>query len=201
MAHDGNQQDKQTQLAAAKKAAVLEGSKGKKTGLMVAVVVVLALAAGGAAWWWHMGGGMAQGRLAGPLSPAQTMTPENGVFSHDLAQLADGKAHFFAYREPGGVVVRYFLVRAADGRVGAALDACDVCWRSGLGYEQTPQGMVCRNCGRVFPASQVGLVRGGCNPSPLSARVEGGKVLVSEAELKEGRSYFDLKAMGAGGRS
>jgi uncharacterized membrane protein len=122
------------------------------------------------------------------------------MIAHSLADLAGGKARFFSYKAAGGLEVRYFLIQTPDGQVRAALDACEVCWRSGLGYEQRGQSMVCRNCGRVFPSSQVGTIHGGCNPAPLSVKVEGGQALIVEAELQHGRAYFDLEGAGPGGR-
>lgn len=197
---DQSKSKAQEDQLAAKKAAVLGQQKSKSSLPKVAAALVLALLAGAGLWWW-MHPGMEQGRASGSLSPAKTVSAQEGLVVHAKAELADGKARFFSYREPGGLSVRYFLVQAQDGRIGAALDACDVCWRSGLGYEQQQRGMVCRNCGQVFPTSRVGLVRGGCNPSPLAVKVEGDRILVAENDLRQGRAYFDLKGAGPGGRS
>jgi hypothetical protein len=143
----------------------------------------------GAGLW----GGLWPGRAeaAGP-SPAQEMTSQGDIVRHPAAELADGQARYFSYKTPEGTLVRYFLVQDGRGKVRAALDACEVCWRAGLGYEQQGDVMVCRNCGRRFATVQVGEQRGGCNPVPLETKIEQGQVLVKAKDLQEGRPYFDL---------
>lgn len=60
-------------------------------------------------------------------------------------------------------------VRANDGTVRLAFDACQVCSDSGKGhYVQEGEYLVCQNCGTKFSIDQVGDVRGGCNPAPIS---------------------------------
>lgn len=90
----------------------------------------------------------------------------------------------------GGVSVKYFLVKAPDGTVRSALDACDVCFPSKKGYKQTGEFMTCVNCGQKFHISRVGMLKGGCNPHPVANTVEGDKVLLSKDELAQGVKYF-----------
>ena len=53
--------------------------------------------------------------------------------------------------------------------------------------------MVCRNCGRKFASNRVNEVKGGCNPSPLTRTVKGGKVVIKVSDIvSEGRRYFDF---------
>jgi uncharacterized membrane protein len=120
------------------------------------------------------------------------VTSQGEAVRHAVAELADGKARHFAYKTPEGVTVRYFLVQDGRGKVRAALDACEVCWRAGLGYEQEGDFMVCRNCGRRFATVQVGDERGGCNPVPLHLKIEQWQALVKAQELTDGRGYFEL---------
>lgn len=59
-------------------------------------------------------------------------------------------------------------VRANDGIIRLAFDACQVCSDSGKGhYVQEGEYLVCQNCGTKFSIDQVGAVRGGCNPAPI----------------------------------
>lgn len=160
---------------------------GARAALMVLGLAALVLAGAG------IGGGAFPGRAeaAGP-SPAKEMTSQGDFVRHPAAELADGKARHFSIKTPEGTTVRYFLVQDGRGKVRAALDACDVCWRAGLGYEQQGEFMICRNCGRRFATVQVSEQRGGCNPVPLEAKIEQGQVLVKAKDLMEGRSYFEL---------
>ena len=86
--------------------------------------------------------------------------------------------------------MRYFLVKAPDGSIRAALDACEVCAPEKKGFKQVGQAMVCVNCGKQFPLGRIGLTSGGCNPHPLKATVQGDQVLVDRAELTEGVRFF-----------
>jgi uncharacterized membrane protein len=106
-----------------------------------------------------------------------------------LAEMADGQAHFHKL-DVSGVDVRYFLVKAPDGTIRAALDACEVCAPEKKGFKQDGQSMICNNCGRQYPMSRIGLMRGGCNPHPLKATVQGDQVLLDRAELADGVKFF-----------
>lgn len=89
-----------------------------------------------------------------------------------------------------GTTVKYFLVKAPDGTVRSALDACDVCFPEKKGYKQSGEFMICVNCGMRFHISRVGMVKGGCNPHPVANKVEGSDVTLSKAELAQGVKYF-----------
>jgi uncharacterized membrane protein len=50
--------------------------------------------------------------------------------------------------------------------------------------------MVCNNCGRRFPADQINVVHGGCNPSPLERAVEGDSLVIQVDDIVAGLGYF-----------
>lgn len=107
-----------------------------------------------------------------------------------LADLADGKAHHYAWKSPEGKQIKFFALRSADGVIRAAFDACDVCWAEHKGYRQEGNYMVCRNCGQRFESTRVNEIRGGCNPSPLERSIQGGKLVIAAADLQAGARYF-----------
>ncbi len=107
----------------------------------------------------------------------------------------DGRAHFFSLKE-GNVDIRYFILKSSDGVLRAAFDACDVCWRAGKGYAQDGDAMVCRNCGRRFVSTKVNEVQGGCNPAPLTRRVQDGNLIIEADDIRQGNGYFDLGRKG-----
>ncbi|MBI5522853.1 MAG: DUF2318 domain-containing protein [Desulfarculus sp.] len=119
-------------------------------------------------------------------------TPGDEVV-YPVSEFQDGKARHYSLKSPEGITVRYFLLKASGGGIRAAFDACDVCWRSGKGYAQEGDNMVCKNCGRRFASSQVGLKRGGCNPGPLAISVTGDQVRIKKSDIYQGQHYFDLK--------
>lgn len=77
-------------------------------------------------------------------------------------------AKFYQYRD-GGVLIEVLALRAPDGTVRTAFNTCQVCYASGRGfYTQKGDVLVCNNCGNRFLASQVELIKGGCNPVPIT---------------------------------
>ncbi|MFP5221724.1 MAG: DUF2318 domain-containing protein [Acidobacteriota bacterium] len=98
-------------------------------------------------------------------------------------------AKFYKF-DADGVTVKYFLIKAPDGSVRAALDACDACYPEKKGYKQAGEFMICQNCGMKFHVSRVSMVKGGCNPHPVASKVEGDDVVITKAELASGVKYF-----------
>lgn len=78
-------------------------------------------------------------------------------------------AKFYQYKIDG-VLIEILALRAPDGTVRTALNTCQVCYASGRGwYKQEGDVLVCQNCGNRFKASQVEIIKGGCNPVPITA--------------------------------
>jgi uncharacterized membrane protein len=123
---------------------------------------------------------------------ARAAEPAGDEVTYPVSDFADGKARHFSLKSPEGITVRYFLLKAQDGSMRAAFDACDVCWRSNKGFFQEGGNMVCKNCGRRFASVQVGQIRGGCNPGPLALSVQGDQVRIKKADIFEGQHYFDF---------
>ena len=107
-------------------------------------------------------------------------------------QFEDGKARHYAHQTDDGITVRYFVLKSSDGFIRAAFDACDVCWRANKGYSQSGDFMVCNNCGRQFASIKVNEVKGGCNPAPLTRRVENGNVIIEKADIAIGKKTTSI---------
>lgn len=119
-----------------------------------------------------------------------TVKATGGVVSIPLSGVSDGKAHFYRFAD-GGKEISFFLVKAPDGAVKTAFDACDVCFREKKGYTQDGAVMVCKQCNRKFDTNRIGPHSvGGCNPSYLPSKQSGGNVIISVADLKAGARYF-----------
>jgi uncharacterized membrane protein len=182
-----------TNLSAAKKTAVLS-EKSSRTfppsfwyGLL-ALAMVLSVGLG-----YRYSASLGAGALPVGVAEVQAAEPQGDEVTHPVSEFDDGLARHYSLKAPGGITVRYFLLKSKDGSIRAAFDACDVCWRAGKGYVQEGDNMVCKNCGRRFASVQVGQVRGGCNPGPLAMSVRGDKVHIKKADIYEGQHYFDLK--------
>jgi uncharacterized membrane protein len=113
----------------------------------------------------------------------------NGVVAIPVAKLTD-KARFYKY-EDGGKSITFFAVKAADGSVRTAFDACDACYKSKKGYEQQGDKMNCNNCNQKFAINRLGPnASGGCNPGYLPHQLSGGTVSIKASDLKDGAKYF-----------
>ncbi len=118
-----------------------------------------------------------------------TVEAENGVVTIPVADVSDGKSHYYLFSKDG-FDVKFFLLKSSDGVIRAAFDACDVCFREKKGYDQDGEFMVCNNCGMRFHSSRINEVKGGCNPSPL-ARVYDDKIVsIKVKDILSGRGYF-----------
>lgn len=124
------------------------------------------------------------------LGKSEKVKASNGVVTIPVAKLADGKAHFFTFSEAGKEIT-FFLVKAADGSIKTAFNACDACYREKKGYEQKGTMMLCRNCNMKFAINKLGPnATGGCNPSYLPHTQTGSNIVVSVNDLKAGARFF-----------
>jgi uncharacterized membrane protein len=166
---------------AAKKAAVLGKGKEKKNRLLLITVPLLVglLLFAGLYAFNKMGGS------SDPVARA-------GEIKHPLRLFGDGKARHFQFETEDGLTIKYFVLKSSDGVVRAAFDACDVCWKSGKGYTQAGDYMICRNCGRRFASVKINEVKGGCNPAPLRRSVVGDQLVIQVGDILTGRQYFDF---------
>ncbi len=120
---------------------------------------------------------------------AASVAARDGKLSIPIADLNDGKAHFYSYKGQTGKIT-FFVIKGTDGTLRAAFDACDVCYQEKKGYEQKGEQMICKNCNQSFPVAKIGTVSGGCNPSPLKTTLVGTSLEITVADLESGSHYF-----------
>lgn len=104
-----------------------------------------------------------------------------------LSEISD-QAKFYEYKR-----IKYFVLKASDGSVKTAFDACDVCYGSKKGYSQQGNVMVCNNCGNRYPISGLGtknLRGGGCWPGYLPSKVEGDNLVIKVSDIEKGKYRF-----------
>jgi uncharacterized membrane protein len=118
-----------------------------------------------------------------------TAAAPGGDVTMPVAQVNDGKAHFYSYNA-GGTTVKYFVLADKNGKVRAALDACEVCYAQQKGYHQQGDAMQCNNCGKIFPSADINVITGGCNPIPLTKSISGGTLTITTTSLQSGAQYF-----------
>lgn len=112
-----------------------------------------------------------------------------GVVTIPLADISS-KAQFFKFVD-GRKEIAFFVVKAADGSVKSAFDACDACYRAKKGYDQQGDKMNCNNCNQKFAINRLGPnATGGCNPGYLPGSVTGTTLTIKVTDLKAGARYF-----------
>ena len=121
--------------------------------------------------------------------PYPQVVAEDGMVRLPLSTFDDYKAHHYTYMHEGQPI-EFFVLKSKDDVVRAAFNACDVCYESKKGYTQDGDEMICNNCGRRFPASQINVVHGGCNPSPLGRVLDGNTLVIEVEDIIAGKSYF-----------
>lgn len=172
----------QTQTVREQKRAQFEEPRRRTKLYVVLAGVALLVVAAAAVAVVTMRGGEGTPATTVPAAPG-------GDVKIALADVSDGKAHFYSY-DAGGTQVKYFVLKSSDGKVRAAFDACDVCFAQKKGYHQEGDEMVCNNCGRRFPSTKINEVEGGCNPSPIERTVKGQDLVLTTDELQVGVQYF-----------
>jgi uncharacterized membrane protein len=120
---------------------------------------------------------------------AVPVTGQGGEVKIPLVNVQDGNAHFFSYAS-GGTVITFFVMKAANGSIRTALDACVACNHAKLGYRQEGGLVVCNNCGMGFTPAEIGKVTGGCNPLPLNNTIDGQTLVLKVKDLEAGGQYF-----------
>ena len=126
-------------------------------------------------------------------SKFKTLKPKEGNVTIPIKTVNDGKAHYFRTKAGDGTMVDFFLVQSEDGIIRAAIDSCDVCYRSGKGYVQDGDVMVCTNCGRRFATDRINEVKGGCNPAPLMRKVNEDNLVISMKDINANAWYCKFK--------
>ncbi len=121
------------------------------------------------------------------LSPATEVQFTNGQVVIPAGGLAKDDLNRFQVNV-NGTEVRFFLYRKPDNSVAALFDTCEICGPAG--FMKSPNGgLVCKNCAAPINPQSVGQ-EGGCNPIPLRATFADDKVMISQADLEKGASYF-----------
>ena len=151
----------------------------KKTILTLAAIVTLAAASTGYSGWFSSG--------------PQTLTPKNDRLDIPLKDVNDGKAHHYQVKAVDGTTVIFFVLKSGDGIVRAAIDSCDVCYKSGKGYYQDGDFMICVNCGQRFASNKINEVKGGCNPAPLEREVAGDKLTIAMNDINKNSWYMHYR--------
>lgn len=117
----------------------------------------------------------------------EAVTASGGHVRIPLSSLEMGTLHKYAYTAPDGTTVRFLVSRQEDGAVPTGLDACAICGH--MGYMQDGDHAVCKRCNAPIYMPTLGM-GGGCNPLPLASTLDGGDLVVQEADLVAAANVF-----------
>jgi len=109
-----------------------------------------------------------------------TDADDKGIITMPVSEISEN-AKWYEYNGQ-----KFFAVKADDGTIKTAFDACDVCYRQRKGYRQEGDDMVCNNCGLRFAISGLGTENknpGGCWPGYLPNTINGDSVVIKNADL------------------
>jgi len=156
----------------------------KKTALIVYTILIISMlitvnSFAFSMWGWGSG--------------PQTLTPTKNVLTIPIADINDGEAHHFRVQADDGTMVTFFTLKSRDGIIRAAIDSCDVCYKSGKGYFQKDDFMVCENCGQQFASNKINVIQGGCNPAPLRRQVVGDNLVISMTDINANVWYMKYR--------
>jgi uncharacterized membrane protein len=179
-----------------KKARVMSEEKSWVKPTIIAAVVLVVMVGG---WMYResrasnpMGdqsGFSPQRDASARFANARPVTVQEGEVRIPVAGVDDGNAHFFAY-PAGQKTVTFFVMKASDGSIRTAFDACTACNHAKLGYRQEGNAVVCNNCGMSFKPSDIGKRTGGCNPIPIEKTADDRMIVVKAKDLEAGVQYF-----------
>lgn len=120
-----------------------------------------------------------------------TTKDTGGTIEIPLSELSENAKWYEYYSD--GTKIQFFAVKASDGSIRTAFDACDICFSSKKGYRQEGDVMICNNCGNQYPIDGLGTENvkgGGCWPGYLFSKIEGDFLIVKYSDLKKGAYRF-----------
>jgi uncharacterized membrane protein len=123
----------------------------------------------------------------------KVLTPKQGELLIPVADVSDGKAHFFKVKANDGTMVTFFIMKSRDGVIRAAINACDECYRAGKGYVQDGDSMVCEQCGRRFASDKINVITGGCNPVGVDRTIKADQLVISMKDINQKSWYCQLQ--------
>jgi FTR1 family protein len=122
-----------------------------------------------------------------PSTPPEQIFNTGQQVRIPVSRVDDGRLHHFAYTPSSGGTVRFILIRLDSGRIGVALDACQIC--GDKGYYQQGQQIICRNCTAAINPASIGQ-SGGCNPIELAAKQDGQEISIEPSDLDASARFF-----------
>lgn len=113
-----------------------------------------------------------------------------GLVRIDVSDLERLEVRFYRFLNAGNQEVRFLVGRDEQGVVQVGFDSSGSHMKAGRGFSYQDGWMVDNKCETTTRLSAVNSPGRGCRPVPLAHRVEGGTLVLTEADVLAGWRYF-----------
>jgi uncharacterized membrane protein len=168
------------------------GTKGKgkaRRNTIAALFVVAVLLIAGAAVFMSVNKGP---EAKGTPSAVTAVTNVNMTSVGIPVSSITEKAVWYEYNVSGSMV-RFFVVKEANGTIHTAFDECWMCFHTHLGFRQNGSNMIENDCNMSFPISQItkdGCSGMDCHPIFLPSTIVGDQLTFRKSDLAAQRYTF-----------
>jgi uncharacterized membrane protein len=131
--------------------------------------------------------------LQGHAKDFERVSPDrSGIVRIPVGDLKPLQVRFYRFLNSGNQEVKFFVARDNGGDVQVAFDASEVCakFKGRAGFRKEGEWVACNKCDKSFRISEVNAGGGGCKPVPLAHRVEGGTLVIAQADILTGWRLF-----------
>jgi len=90
---------------------------------------------------------------------------EKKFFDISIGEITETPAFFSVLID--GVNIEMMAFTAPDSAVRVALNRCERCYKSGKGFIQENNRMICLQCDMRINIDSIGVISGGCYPIPI----------------------------------
>ncbi len=120
----------------------------------------------------------------------KVVTARDGAIKVPVAEVHDGKVHFYTYKK-SGKRINFFIRTDGNDNLSAYFDACFTCYKHKKGYRQEGTDLVCNECNMRFRLVHEHWDNSqGCSPIALKSRIENNEVVIMAGDIEKGGKLF-----------
>lgn len=120
----------------------------------------------------------------------KTVKAADGEIRIPVAEVNDGKVHFFTYKK-SGKRINFFVRTDGKGNLSAYFDSCFTCHKFKKGYREEGTDIVCNECNMRFRlADEKWDNTEGCSPIALKSAQDGGYIIIKTDYIEKGAKLF-----------
>lgn len=108
----------------------------------------------------------------------------------DVSDLAKLQVRFYRFLNAGNQEVRFLVGRDQTGVIQVGFDGGESHIKLGRGFSYHDGWIIDNKCETTTRLSAINDGSRGCKPTPVKHRVEGGELIITEADMLAGWRYF-----------